>query len=692
MKREASIAAVGAVLGATVIYFTFSPPSSTAPASRAGAATETAVETAAVPDPAATTPGSTAAHLLAVSERAAALTDTPSLLAEIERTAAEPDSFRRTLQLNLLLDRLTELDPRQAIDMAETLPMDTRTLERLYRIRIRDDHEAVLTDLDRVTPPALRRAVALALLDVYGDDDDAIQTVAAHLLPVERSGFRIDAMKRRAARDPSAIPAMLEHGSMQMLNVLLPEVAAAAARADVRTALAMAADISGADLRSAYVTAILQVWAEEDPLAAMTYLEASDMRLYQPDGRTLRTIAAADPQRMLALAEEFPPQLRHATQSAALTALAETDVHAALAHMEGIAPGRDREQLMASIGAAYAQQDAGAALAWAHSQDPPSQQAVNGVVAGIAARRFNDALDIVLAEVQSAARPGIDYAQALTAGTLFQAVNADPANVAYLLDRLVASGDATLRSRAAAGAMVWAQHQPENAIDWAIANLDAIGATGLRSLAQRVATQEPALATNTIDRLPAGEARSVWIANMAEAISVTDPHGAISFLQQHRPESGYGASATDVFRRLVTTDPAAIARLAANTENPQTTTLIATVWSRQDAAAAERWVLDLPSGDMRDHALGGHLGGTLGSPQFNRALFDRFSSDATRQQVASSLALSLAAIDMPAARELIDTYITDPGLRQRTDAQLARGGAMPVTTPLPAGPQFQTTR
>src|SRR5690606_2038852 len=107
-------------------------------------------------------------------------------------------------------------------------------------------------------------------------------------------------------------------------------------------------------------------------------------------------LVLGDPDGVLGRLDDFSGSMRRDLERAALLALAETDAIGTLARLDSIPPGRDRDELMEAVAETYGRQDPNAALAWAASMSPPSQDLLNGVVSGIASADVNRALDWVL--------------------------------------------------------------------------------------------------------------------------------------------------------------------------------------------------------------------------------------------------------------------------------------------------------
>lgn len=104
-------------------------------------------------------------------------------------------------------------------------------------------------------------------------------------------------------------------------------------------------------------------------------------------------------------------------------------------------------------------------------------------------------------------------------------------------------------------------------------------------------------------------------------------------------------------------------------DEPNTVVFSAAVgWGEADAAAALDWILSLPVGIARDWALAGLARGmaNVGHVVTPTAL-SAFSNDRTRQERLLFVIPTLARYDASGARTLIDTYITDPDIRERVE-------------------------
>src|SRR5690606_22116559 len=135
------------------------------------------------------------------------------------------------------------------------------------------------------------------------------------------------------------------------------------------------------------------------------------------------------------------------------------------------------------------------------------------------------AVDFVLREVASPTMPGLDAARALSMTDLYRHMNTGRADVAGIAERLLASGNATLRTRASAMVSRWISDDAPTAVEWIVAHADRFDSAAVTSMAGSAGISDAALAGRVADRLPA-ELRSVWIAGAANGIALQNPAAA----------------------------------------------------------------------------------------------------------------------------------------------------------------------
>jgi hypothetical protein len=723
MARTLLLLVTGAIVGGASVYVVAGgdpgpaaavPGADSAPTARdIGSPRAGDLETREPAAPGATSAtGGVVSARVAAYERALGATDAVDLESMIGLAIAAPRSRARDLDIAALVARLAELDPRRAVDFAQAAFLDTPFLVQAFEALARADAEASVAALARVAPAAKQRRVALALLEVLGHER-GIALVGAALPDDARASFELDALVARAATDPAgAIEQALGQNSMVLQGYLLPRLAEAAVRIDPASALALGDSIAEYALRLSYQVAVLNAWAELDPEGAFAMLETAEPRLLSMSSQAFGVLARYDSDRLLAMVDELLPVARTSARRAVMQSLAERDPEAALAMLDTMPPGQDREQMLATIAQTYGRQNPELAMAWVRSLAPPSQSALQSVLQGIAAVDTNRAIDLFLEEIDSRgpAQPGVPALQSSLSFSMMMALmSSNGADVGRLADRLLERDDPQVRSMLSSSISLWASLDSDAALSWTLANAERLDPMALRSVAQRMASENLDLALGTLDQLPASH-RVGWIEGVVSQMAQTDIARAQGFLGQLRGQPGYEQAYGAVTQAMARTDPAAAARMlsgapssssmalqsaaftiarewasrdpaeaarwALTLEDAQlqqsTVSNVASMWTQRDAAAAERWLFGLGAGAGRDAAADGYIGAAAQAGRFEPRLLDAYSSEQARQQGASRAIVAIGRSDPAEARQLLDRYVTDPAVRAETEAQLAR--------------------
>ena len=719
MARSVLLLVIGAMVGGAAVYL-FAKPE---PARESVESVDAAVPASVAPDSLATANpdivadgGSRfAAERLAVYQQAATTTDSFDLETMIERASAEPVSRLRDMKLTALLARFAELDPRRAVAFAQSRYLETRFLLPLFEALARTDSAAALAELALISPAPKQRKIALAILNVIGNDSRGFEQVVAALPDQDRVSFEMDALVMQAETDPiGALQVALAMESSVMQSLVLPRIAEMAANRDPRMALAQAAMIEDFELRSNYSRYVLDAWASSDPAAVFAYLENAELSQLPNSLALYQSMAESDPDRLLVMLETFPPAVRTIGQRAVAQALAERDPAAALSLLDSLPPGQDRENLMRVIAQAYGRQNPDLALAWAQTLVPPSQDVLASVMQGIAAVDFDRALDLVIAELEKPGPAGISgLASSLPFSLMMISGPGGGGDMGRVADRLLGIDNPRTSAVMASVISLWAQQDTDAAMNWALANADELEPQSMQQLSRQVARQDIELAMRTLEQLRP-ERREAWVDGIANELAQSDIARAISFLDSQRGQPGYDSALSGVIRQLARSDPAAAAKMLAS--GPATSTVlsasmtvarqwaqrdpaaaadwaiglsdsrartsslsvIASSWAQGDAVAARQWLYRLNVGPDRDMALNSFISATAQAGEFDPQLLDAYSSDAARQQGAGSAIVQIGRSDPNEAKRLLNVYITDPDLRQRTEEQLARTGGAGV--------------
>lgn len=550
---------------------------------------------------------------LAAYERVSSAPDADALAARIEAAAAGNATWQRNTEISALLARLVATDPRRAVRLAESFALGNDVLAGLFRTWADADPDAAIAALESLALASSRRAAALALLDVVGFAEADIEVVAAALPRVEGNNFRLDAIALFAEQDlPGALERALQLEVGQASTAAAQQIAAVMARSDPQAALAYENMIPVPIQRIRYRDRVFDEWAKTDPAAMLAYLEStSDLTEVLVGEAGFQALATSAPEKLFIVADRFAASQRARAQAAAIDVLATIDPVAAYERVSALPATNERDGLVETVAARYAEQDSEAALAWATTLEPRSAAALHAVLSNLAAADPGRAVDLVIGDILdpvASNRMDTLSVAAVLAGPMDEASDRIPG----VADKLAAHGDPRVRTQLDALLVSWSQRDAGSALDWTLLNTDALRGDAAASLARNIAGQDIELAREGLPRLPT-KLRSPWISGVASAMA------------------------------------------------------------EQDLPGAQRWVLSLPSGPARDPGLGNVLQRAASTGSVEARLLDAFSSDAARERALASAMFQLGTSDPQLGRRLIEEYIGDPELRQVAEQELVMG-------------------
>ena len=212
-------------------------------------------------------------------------------------------------------------------------------------------------------------------------------------------------------------------------------------------------------------------------------------------------------------------------------------------------------------------------------------------------------------------------------------------DTAAMAERLLALHDPQLKNMGIQTLLqMWGMHQPQQALDWLLENLERVPPQTVRGVAQLFASQNPTLAAAQLTWI-SNDARADWFAGVVQGYGETDPHEGASWLGQFRGEP---ATRTPSRRsRPVAREDGAAARVCSDSRRlevqvfEEAAMAVLDQWSQQNSCWRQRtgwrasrtsrcerwrcrcssecgpptispardWVLGLPSGLERDAAL-----------------------------------------------------------------------------------------
>lgn len=631
---------------------------------------------------------------LAIYRAVAAEANPAGLRTALAAAATSDWSPSRDVEIDALLARLGELAPAEAAAAARELGLETHFLADAYVYLAVADPGAAIRELAAIDGRSDRLDVALALLDVVGDDSAGLERVSLGLAEADRAQLRVAWIAARAEQDPFGAFREARLLGRNEAGSALQRIGRIWAAQDPSSAVAQA-DLLAEPLRRQFLAAVLVEWARLDPYAYLSWLESTPSAPAEA-AVGLPFLAASHPDLVIGAADGMSGQVGQAARMLALQTFAETDTDEAIARAETMRAGPERDALLMAIGSVLAGRDPDAALAWARNVATPPQRLMTQIMFTIAQTSPERAIEFF-----DNPPPGVDAQLAMSIATSMMVRESETAEV--LADRLVASD--SIQSANALRNLVggWMQQHPERALEWVLAHESQINASVLGTAAQAIASADPAAAAAYLDRIPA-EHRSLWINQVAGHYGMSDPNGALTWVAQFQGQAVYdnalrsviiASAAIDarsaaealsqaspavqigaaplVAGQFARADPRAAARWAESLADEQARNgaigMTVSSWAATDFGAARAYTLGLDRGEPRDQALNMLVMTSTQTGDLDTGLLNAFSSDRAVQGALTSVIPIIARQDPDEARALLDR-VTSGEARRVIEAQI----------------------
>ena len=633
---------------------------------------------------------------LAVYQAAAAATDSAGLAASLERLAALPWLPARDVEIDALLVRLADLDSAYAARLARGLALETHFVAEAYVHWARDDPLAAIGELSSIENPARRLDIAMALLDVFGNDASGLERVAAGLSASQRDSLIVESITARAEQEPyAAFRDAQALNDTSLKSRALQRIGATWAMQDPRGAMAQAGQLP-TEMQSAYRAGVINEWARLDGADFLAWLASTP----SPPAEVvvgIEWLAGSNADLVMSIADGMTGDIGRTMKFAVLSALAESDPEAAMARADALPPGSDRETMLMSVASVIARSDPDTALAWARRMSPPARNLMSQITIAIIQRDPTRAVEFMENPPE-----GVD--PQLVSAVLGSVLTSDSDGAARLADTLVASDSIQAANALRSVIGNWMELDPERAFEWVLANDAALDAGMIAPAAQVLARVDPVAAAGYVTRIPA-EYRSAWITQVAGPYGLQDLNGALAWIAQFQGQDVYqsalrqavvasaqvdarnaaqvlsrssgevqlGASA-QVAQALAQQDPRAAVRWAVSLSEPraQRNAISASisVWAARDLSSARNFTLGMERGESRDQALSVMVSRLGQSGEFDRSLYDAFSSDNARQEALITAIPMIARTDREQADDLL-RLVTSGNSRSRIEQQIS---------------------
>lgn len=570
------------------------------------------------------------------------------------------------------------------------------------------------TELGRALGQNTQLARTRALVDLASQADvgllrDLVAQASSLPVPADRRDSLEVLLQRWFELDAQSAP-------RQLVDAALGKPAGIA-RSDELTSIARAwAQIAASDafeygsriadpgLRAEYESAVLAVWGERDPEAALGSVVAMPQgwRKDQLLRQAASDLVRQDPQRAIALATSVPradsrPLLMHVVQE-----WAGHDARAA-ARWLGTNMGKANRSVAIQIASRYGALEPEEAVAWGQRVDRTGNRGVVGMaLAGYAERNPQEALRLAMGIESEQHRNG-----AISA-VLSAIARTDPQFAMANLDK--AAGTRWRGQTAAAIAYELARTDPRGAVEWLTKQVDDTDTTShaLMMLASGMADQDVEVAAALTEQVPA-DMRVSWISSVVGYYAAQDPEAAMRWIRSFQNDPNYEQILAQAAPQLSMVDAQAAFEMAASLpdakqrdqalvnmmsrgpmRSPETAARwldrikdesmraravqnIMWQWAQSDVEAARKWTTSLPSGAMRDSALSVLVGTGNRSISVDdvSSMIGQISSPDKRSEAVYGAVMRLARSDIETARTLLRRHPLEPGRREMLAKQLS---------------------
>ena len=484
----------------------------------------------------------------------------------IRDAAAVANAQQRATLLQILVVRLTEIDPQTAANIALDAYQnkDYSLLHHVYQHWAKLNLEAAISSANNIKDSYQQNTAAQGVLATINVSDVQLVTEVSKRLGIKTSEEQHvgNALIEKAIQDPESAlqEAMLMPQGYERDNTLQSVIDAWATQ-DPQQAFAYVERIADNRIRLQLQETILYRWAESDPQAAYEIMQTL------PKGRTsnvnytiFTNIANQNPREALNLIENISSSRNRVdAYNATIQTWAAKDARAAANFITQIDNKQLRQQLAPTVIQYLSTESPDDALIFARELDPNGQMYLQDTVIGqIAGTNPERALQLA----QSAEL--VTVRQQLMVTVVNNLSYQDPQRAAAMIDQ-IPSAEITPEI---INSVVynWANSDPDAAIAWVNSKSGSLRNDGLISIGSQLASVDPDLAASYLPQLN-GQVRESWAQNITYNYSSYDLAEAAIWIENFRGESIYNNLLSSVVNQAASTDVDYALQLAQNTSN-----------------------------------------------------------------------------------------------------------------------------
>jgi hypothetical protein len=457
----------------------------------------------------------------------------------LTQAAAVSNAQQRESLLQIIIARLTEIDPQTAANIAVEAYQNKNysLLSQTYRHWAKIDMDTAITSANDINNNNLQSIAAQGILSVINVNDILKVTEISERLGIKASNeqYLSDALIDQASQDPEA--AMKDAMAMETSyerDSALQGIMDTWATQDPQQAFTYVERIDDTRIRQKLFETVLYRWAETDPLTAYETLQTL------PKGSVTSSLnytvftylATENPKQALDIIENIPSSRdRVEAYNATIQTWAANDASAAAAFVTQLDNKQLKQQLAPTVIQYLSTQSPDEALSWARELDPTGQLYLqNTVVSQMATENPERALQIALGSQQAVLR------QQLIVTVIDNLSFNDPERAATMIDQLPYTD---INSDAVNSVVYnWANTDPDAAIAWANSKSGQVRANAMISIGSQLASVNPDYAANYIPQL-SGSVRESWAQNITYYYSSYDLIEAATWIENFRGEPLY---------------------------------------------------------------------------------------------------------------------------------------------------------
>ncbi len=703
MTRNIVLALLGCALGAGAMHWMRSPEALSPQNAISGPALSTVMSDRTVDDlDLVNSPF--VAERAAAYRRASEFESFVDIEAAIDTLLASLSVDGSDVVLQALLLRLVDSDPQRALRFARDREVDLSLIVFMFRAWASVNHGAAIAELEMTRDRSLARSVALELVDLVVANGGSIEQLALLFDDNQRLGFASDALVRLSESDPQdALRKALAMDAARFRESTARRIGAMWVRQNPRAAVAVLPDIEDPRLRHSMHISMVIEWASTNPDAALEYMttgEGQALFLLQrvEVSHVVDALVRHRPYEALAAAERLRGEAGQQLRRAALRSIVSQDISSAVARIQTLPAGRERDEMLYMVARTFVQEDASGAVRWGEQVQQFIPGALGEVHTAMAVSDLPQAVTLALEHPETAGM----IRRWVTSHALS---SLDPPAMRDLADMLHASGPS--QSASVAHMMrLWGGVDGEAALTWLLEQGDEIDRDHLRNLAIGFGAQHPGQSAAAVHRLP-GLLRGQWISEVGDAYLRREPDAALAWFATLRGEPEYdawvsaaieqklarpsvygpvdpytvislldtvGTPTALAIERAVANwaqqDPRAAGNWASGLHDPDARSAgVATAtqhWAIHDLEAAERWAQGLPGSEIRDSALRAVLvQGIASHGSIDSGTLNAFSSGRARNEAISltvNAFINLGSREPDAARALASAHVEDTEL------------------------------